>query len=79
MKPLLQMMPQVEFSHLALPFAGTLQLVAQSPQWVGSFVVSMQALPHFSNPLSQLTPHVLDAHVALPCSGSEHTVSQPPQ
>jgi hypothetical protein len=47
LKPLLQMIPHFEASHLALPLAGTLQFVSQLPQWVGSFAVSMHALPHF--------------------------------
>jgi hypothetical protein len=79
LKPESQTMPQLEFTHFALPLAGASQLMPQPPQLVGSLFVSMQASPHLVKPLSQAIPQVPEVQVALPWTGSEHCVSQLPQ
>jgi hypothetical protein len=43
---MLHVAPHVEFAHVAIPLAGTLQVLPQLPQFIASATVEMQAAPH---------------------------------
>jgi hypothetical protein len=76
---MLHVAPHVELTHVAIPLAGTLQVLPQPPQFARSVAVATQAAPHDPKLASQEMPQWPPVHVAVPFFGIGHTVLHVPQ
>lgn len=65
--------------HVALPLAGTEQVVPHAPQFCGSPCVSVQPLPHVARSALQLKPQTPPVQVGEPPEGDGHALPQAPQ
>jgi hypothetical protein len=71
--------PHAEAAQVALPWAGTAQVVPHAPQLLRSDVVSAQAAPHIVKPDAQVKPQTPEVQVADPWEGGAHASVQVPQ
>jgi len=86
-QPLTHWTPHTLFVQVALPPAGGCgQLVVQTPQWLGSFVVSLHVVPQRVVPAGQLAAHPAAAQTSpaahafaqsWQCATEVRSVSQP--
>jgi hypothetical protein len=66
-------------THVALPFATPGQVLPTAPQFSGSLVVPMHAVPFEPKPTLHVKPQVLPVQVAAPLATPGHTSPTDPQ
>jgi hypothetical protein len=76
--PGLHVNPQLVPSHVALPFAGTLQGVQSEPQFA-TLPFDTHAPPQSWNPVLHVWPQLVPSQVAVAFAGGEHGVHEDPQ